>query len=64
VTYNVFRGTSKGGEGTTPINSTAISGVAYTDTNVTSGQSYFYTVEAVNSGGSSTASNEAQANIP
>jgi Abnormal spindle-like microcephaly-assoc'd, ASPM-SPD-2-Hydin/Cep192 domain 4/HYDIN/CFA65/VesB-like, Ig-like domain len=64
VTYNVFRGTSKGGEGTSPINSSAISGTAYTDTNVTSGQSYFYTVEAVNSGGSSTASNEAQANIP
>jgi len=64
VTYNVFRGTSKGGEGASPINPTAISGTTYTDTNVTSGQSYFYTVEAVNSGGSSTASNEAQANIP
>lgn len=64
VTYNVFRGTSSGGEGTSPVNSSAISGTTYTDTNVTSGQSYFYTVEAVDSGGSSTASNEAQANIP
>jgi len=63
VTYNVFRGTSKGGEGTTPYAS-GISGTNWTDTNVSSGQPYFYTVEAVDSGGSSTASNEAQANIP
>jgi len=64
VTYNVFRGTSKGGEGTTPINPSAISGTSYTDTNVSSGTNYFYTVEAVNSGGSSAASNEAEASVP
>ena len=64
VTYNVFRGTSSGGEGTTPINSSPVSATSYTDTNVTSGQEYFYTVEAVDSGGSSAPSNEAHANIP
>jgi len=64
VTYNVFRGTSSGGEGTTPINSSPVSTTSYTDTNVTSGQTYFYTVEAVDSGGSSVPSNEAQAKIP
>jgi len=64
VTYNVFRGTTMGGEGTNPINLSPVSTTSYTDTNVTSGLSYFYTVKAVDSGGSSAPSNEAQANIP
>jgi hypothetical protein len=47
ITYNLFRGTTSGGESyTTPINSTAIAGVTYTDNAVTSGQ-YCYTAEAV-----------------
>jgi hypothetical protein len=64
VTYNVFRGTSSGAESTTPLNTTAISGTTYSDANVTSGQTYYYTVEAVNSAGSSAPSNEASAAIP
>jgi len=64
VAYNVFRGVSSGGEGTTPLNASPVSATSYTDTNVASGQTYFYTVEAVDSGGSSAPSNEAQAGIP
>ena len=64
VTYNVFRGTSPGGEGTTPINTAPITTLTFTDTNVTPGTTYYYTVEAVDSGGSSDPSNEATAVIP
>lgn len=64
VTYNVFRGTSQGGEGTTPINTSSVSGTTYRDANVNSGTNYFYTVEAVDSNGSSAPSNEAEASIP
>jgi fibronectin type 3 domain-containing protein len=64
VTYNVYRGTSSGGESATPINTSPVSSTSYTDTNVTSGQTYFYIVEAVDSYGNSTASNEVQATIP
>jgi hypothetical protein len=64
VTYNVFRGTTSGGEGTTPINTSPITSLSYTDTNVTPGATYYYTVEAVDSAGSSSASNEASAHVP
>jgi len=64
VTYNVFRGTSPGGESTTALNSSPISSLTYTDANVTSGQTYYYVVEAVNSAGSSAPSNEASAGVP
>jgi hypothetical protein len=64
VTYNIFRGTTSGGEGTTPINPSAVSLLTYTDTNVTPGANYYYYVEAVDAGGSSVPSNEASAAIP
>jgi len=64
VTYNVFRGTSPGSEGTTPINTAPITALTFTDTNVTPGTTYYYTVEAVDAGGSSDPSNEASAAIP
>jgi len=64
VTYNVFRGTSSGAEGTTPINPSPVYSLSYTDTNVTPGTDYYYYVEAVDSGGSSTPSNEAPADVP
>lgn len=64
VTYNVYRGTASGAEGATPINPGSVSGLNFTDTSVTSGVTYFYVVKAVNSGGTSTASNEVQAAIP
>jgi Abnormal spindle-like microcephaly-assoc'd, ASPM-SPD-2-Hydin len=64
VTYNVFKGTSSGGESTTPINTSPVTSLSYTDTNVTPGTDYYYYVEAVDSGGSSTPSNEAVADVP
>jgi hypothetical protein len=64
VTYNVFRGTSPGGESTTPLNPSPISGTTYMDETVTPGQNYYYTVEAVDSGGSSAPTNEGQGDIP
>jgi len=64
VTYSVFRGNTPGGEGATPLNTSPISETSFTDTNVASGLQYFYTVEAVDSGGSSNASNEANVTIP
>ena len=35
--YNVYRGTTSGGESSTPLNSTPINGTTYTDENVTAG---------------------------
>jgi fibronectin type 3 domain-containing protein len=64
VTYNIYRGTTPGGEGTSPINTSAISETTFTDTNVTSGQEYYYVVEAVDSDGNSEPSNEAAVSIP
>jgi hypothetical protein len=62
--YNVFRGTASGAEGTTPLNPSPLPGLTYTDTNLTSGQTYFYVVTAVDSGGNSPPSNEIPASIP
>jgi fibronectin type 3 domain-containing protein len=64
VTYNVYRGTSPGGESTTPLNPSAISTTMYTDIAITPGQQYYYTVEALDSAGTSPASNEVSALIP
>ena len=57
--YKVFRGTSAGGEGTTPVGTPA--GTTFTDTSLTNGTIYYYTVKAVNSVGDSNASAEASA---
>lgn len=62
--YEVFRGTVSGSEGSSPLNASPISATSYTDTNVASGATYFYTVKAVNSSGSSSASNETAAAVP
>jgi len=58
--YNVYRGTSAGGEGTTPIAS-GVSTTSTIDTSVSNGTAYYYTVTAVNAGGMSGVSNEASA---
>ena len=57
--YNVFRGTSSGAESETPIGSPTSN--TYTDSSVTAGTAYYYTVAAVTSAGTSAPSNEAAA---
>ena len=62
--YNVYRGNATGGP-FTKINSTLISGTAYTDITAVRGQTYFYVVTAVNSlAYESVFSNEATAVVP
>lgn len=58
--YNVYRGTSPGGEGSSPIQ-TGITSTSYTDSGLTNGTTYYYTVTAVNSAGEGPQSNEASA---
>jgi fibronectin type 3 domain-containing protein len=60
TSYNVYRGTTSGGESTTAI-ATGITATAYADTTVTNGTKYYYKVAAVNGGGTSGLSNEASA---
>ena len=60
TSYNVYRGTTSGGESTTAI-ATGITGTTYTDTSVTNGTTYYYKVAAVNASGTSGMSNEANA---
>src|SRR5271165_4702094 len=59
ASYHVKRGTTSGGESTTPI-ATATTN-SYNDTTVTNGTPYYYVVSAVNAGGESGNSNEATA---
>jgi fibronectin type 3 domain-containing protein len=60
TSYNVYRSTSAGGEGTTPF-LTGLTATSFTDTGLTNGTTYFYKVTAVNAGGQSGTSNEASA---
>jgi fibronectin type 3 domain-containing protein len=64
--YNVYRGTTSGGESSTPLNSAPINGTSFTDANVTAGAKYYYTVTAVASNGSaqSSASSQSSATVP
>ncbi len=71
TSYNVYRGTTSGGEGTTPLfTCTTLAAVPTTcmDTNMgaglVSGVTYYYTVTAVLSGVQSLPSNEASNTIP
>ena len=59
-TYNVYRGTSSGGEGATPI-ATGITTTSFTNTGLTVGTTYFYKVTAVTPDGQSGFSQEVSA---
>jgi hypothetical protein len=64
--YYVYRGTTSGGEGATPLNSTPITATAYYDTSVQAGATYYYTVTTLSSDETtqSAASSEASAAVP
>jgi len=59
-TYNVYRSTTPGGEGTTAF-ITGVTTTSYTDNAVTNGTPYYYEVAAVNASGASALSAEATA---
>ena len=59
--YNVYRGTAPGGEAGEPVGSPT--GTTYTDSSVSAGTTYYYTVAAVSSAGTSAPSNEASATV-
>lgn len=61
---NLYRSTTSGTEGTTPYQSFPTPTVTFTDVAVTSGNTYFYKVTAVNSAGESAQSSEVSAAIP
>ncbi|HLK61909.1 MAG TPA: glycoside hydrolase family 44 protein [Bryobacteraceae bacterium] len=60
ASYNVYRGTSAGAEGATPVKS-GLTSPSFTDTGLTTGTTYYYKVAAVNAGGTSALSSEASA---
>jgi glucuronoarabinoxylan endo-1,4-beta-xylanase len=60
TSYNVYRSTTSGGEGSTPY-ATGVTSTGYIDTTVTNGTTYYYEVTAVNTGGESGRSQEVSA---
>ena len=58
--YNVYRGTTPGGESATPLK-TNLTGTAYADAGLAGNMPYYYRVTATNSAGESSASGEAAA---
>src|SRR5262249_55957677 len=60
VSYKVYRGTTPGGEGATPI-ATGITGTSYIDAGLTDGVTYYYRVSALNAGGEGSPSLEVSA---
>jgi hypothetical protein len=63
--YNVYRGTTAGGESTTPINRSPLAATAtsFADTTGVVGNTYFYVVKAIGGPAISPASNEASATL-
>jgi fibronectin type 3 domain-containing protein len=65
--YNIYRSTTSGGEGSTPYK-TGVTSTSFTDTGLTNGTTYYYQVSAVNVGGQSPLSSEVsatpQASVP
>jgi hypothetical protein len=64
--YNIYRGTTSGGETSTPLNLLPINGTTYTDVNVTAGDEYYYVVTAVgsNDAAQSSGSTQISATVP
>lgn len=62
TSYNIYRGTSSGGEGNTPIATTT--STTYVDKNLSSTPIYFYQVSAVNSAGESARTPEDASKTP
>lgn len=62
-TYNIFRSTTSG-SGYVLIATTGSTTLAYSDTNVTAGTTYYYVVQAVNANGPSLNSQEKSAKAP
>ena len=56
TSYSIYRGTAPGAEGATPVGTTASD--SFTDTGLTNGTGYYYTVAASNTGGASAKSAE------
>jgi hypothetical protein len=62
ISYEIFEGTSPGGEGTSPVGTVSFAVTTYTVTSLTNGTPYYFEVEAVNdAAGAGPASNEASA---
>ena len=66
VGYFIYRGTTSGGESSTPLNATPVPGLSYLDLAVVAGTKYYYFVTAVAANGitQSGPSNEASDTIP
>lgn len=62
TSYEVFQGSTSGVEGASPVTTT--SGTSATITGLRNGNTYYFVVEAVNGGGVSPNSNEAQVALP
>jgi fibronectin type 3 domain-containing protein len=62
TSYRIYRGTAAGGEGTTPIATTA--GTEYRDANLSPTPVYFYQITAVNAGGESARTAEDASKTP
>lgn len=60
VTYNVYRGTTAGGQSGTPV-ATGLTAPAFVNTGLVNGTTYFYKVAGVNTGGIGTRSAEVSA---
>src|SRR5207253_2663950 len=62
ASYNLYRSTTSGGEGSTPV-VTGIASTSYTNTGLTNGITYYFRVAAVNASGTSGQSNQASATL-